>query len=179
MLRQPAATFDGQLDDADLNALLALLRRTMHAAPGVGLAAPQIGIPLRIAVLEDTFQPDEEVAATRERAPLPYFAIINPSYRARGDETAAFYEGCLSFAGYQAVVERPRSVDLDFERPDGGRARETFSGWQARIVQHETDHLSGTIYVDKMQPRSLSGNDEYTRYWAQPTIDRARAGLAF
>jgi peptide deformylase len=179
MLRRPAAVFDGQLDAADLSALLELMRRTMHAAPGVGLAAPQIGVPLRIAVLEDTFDAGPEVAEARQRAPLPYFAIINPSYRAIGEETAAFYEGCLSFAGYQGVVERHRSVELDYDQPDGGHRRENFTGWQARIVQHETDHLSGTIYVDKMLPRSLCGNAEYVRYWAQPTIDRARAGLNF
>lgn len=151
----------------------------MQAAPGVGLAAPQIGIPLRIAVLEDTFDAGPEVAEARERTPLPYFAIINPSYRAHGTETSAFYEGCLSFAGFQGVVERARSVRLDYERPDGSRAQELFNGWQARIVQHETDHLSGTIYVDKMIPRSLCANEQYMRYWAQPTIDQARANLGF
>ncbi|UNK44425.1 peptide deformylase [Arthrobacter sulfonylureivorans] len=179
VLRRQAAAFDGQLDTADLTALLGLMRRTMQAAPGVGLAAPQIGIPLRIAVLEDTFDAEPEIAEARHRAPLPYCAIINPSYRAVGEETAAFYEGCLSFAGFQGVVERHRSVELDYDQPDGSHRRESFTGWQARIVQHETDHLSGTIYVDKMLPRSLCGNAEYFRYWAQPTVDQARAGLNF
>ncbi|TJY67575.1 peptide deformylase [Arthrobacter sp. CAU 1506] len=179
MLRQQAVVFDGQLDAAGLAALLELMRRTMQAAPGVGLAAPQIGVPLRIAVLEDSYAADPEVAEARQRTPLPYFAIINPSYRAVGEETAAFYEGCLSFAGFQGVVERHSSVELDYDLPDGSHRQETFTGWPARIVQHETDHLAGTIYVDKMLPRSLCGNAEYMRFWAQPTVNQARVGLDF
>lgn len=178
-LRRPAEPFDGQLDETELAALLALMRRTMQAAPGVGLAAPQLGIPLRIAVLEDRFAADPEVAAVRERSPLPYFAAINPGYTAEGTETALFYEGCLSFAGFQGVVERHRSVRLDYQRPDGSAASGRFSGWQARIVQHETDHLNGTLYVDKVLTRSLAGDTEFRQRWAQPDIGQARAGLGF
>ena len=163
VLRQPAEPFDGQLDDAELAGLLGLMRATMHAAPGVGLAAPQLGIPLRIAVLEDGFAADPAVAAVRERSPLPYFAVINPSYAPAGTETAHFYEGCLSFAGFQGVVERHRRVRLDYRRPDGSAATEEFTGWPARIVQHETDHLDGTVYVDKVLTRSLSRDAEYRR----------------
>jgi peptide deformylase len=179
VLRQPAVPFDGQLDDAELAGLLELMRRTMHAAPGVGLAAPQLGIPLRIAVLEDEFDVDPAAAAVRERTPLPYFAIINPAYEPADGRTALFYEGCLSFAGFQGVVERPRSVRLDYRRPDGSAAAEEFTGWPARIVQHETDHLDGTLYVDKVLTRSLAGNAEYREYWNGPDIARARAGLGF
>ncbi|MFD1214792.1 peptide deformylase [Arthrobacter sp. GCM10027362] len=177
VLRRPAEPFDGQLDDAELAALLELMRRTMHAAPGVGLAAPQIGVPLRIAVLEDGFAADPEVAAVRERTPLPYFAVINPRYAPIGTETASFYEGCLSFAGFQGVVERHRTVRLDYRRADGSPATGQFTGWPARIVQHETDHLDGTLYLDKVLTRSLAGDAEYREYWAQPEIGRARAEL--
>lgn len=179
VLRRPALPFDGQLDDAELAALLELMRRTMHAAPGVGLAAPQLGIPLRIAVLEDSFETDTETAAVRERAPLPYFAMINPGYAPVGPRTAMFYEGCLSFAGFQGVVERHRTVRLDYRRPDGSAATEEFTGWPARIVQHETDHLNGILYVDKVLTRSLAGDDEYAQRWSEPGIGRARAGLGF
>jgi peptide deformylase len=178
-LRRPARPFDGQLDPAELAALLELMRRTMHAAPGVGLAAPQLGIPLRIAVLEDRFAGDPAIAAVRERTPLPYFAILNPSYTSTGPETALFYEGCLSFAGFHGVVERHRTVRLDFQRPDGSHAAEDFTGWPARIVQHETDHLNGTLYVDKVLTRSLAGDAEYQDRWSEPGIGRARAGLGF
>jgi peptide deformylase len=179
VLRQVAAPFDGQLDAAELWQLIDLLRSVMHKAPGVGLAAPQLGIPLQIAVLEDQFEVDPDVAATRGREPLPFFAMLNPSYRPLGSSTAAFYEGCLSVNGLQAAVSRPSSVRLDFTAPDGSRQEQDFSGWQARIVQHETDHLHGILYLDRAELRSLTTNAEYAARWAQPDISLARQELGF
>jgi peptide deformylase len=179
VLRQVAAPFDGQLDAAELGQLIDLLRSVMHKAPGVGLAAPQLGIPLQIAVLEDQFEVDPDVAATRGREPLPFFAMLNPSYRPLGSPTAAFYEGCLSVNGLQAAVSRPSSVRLDFTAPDGSRQEQDFSGWQARIVQHETDHLHGILYLDRAELRSLTTNAEYAARWAQPDISLARQELGF
>ncbi|WP_422455558.1 peptide deformylase [Arthrobacter sp. 7Tela_A1] len=177
-LRRPAVPFDGQLNDDELAALIALMRRVMHDAPGVGLAAPQIGIPLRIAVLEDNYVPEPEAAELRERSPLPFFTIMNPRYEPLDDQTAAFYEGCLSFEGYQGVVVRHRSVGLDYDDEAGTARRREFHGWSARIVQHETDHLNGIVYVDKALTRSLSSNSEFMR-WAAPGIDDARRILGF
>jgi peptide deformylase len=179
VLRRPAVPYDGQLDEVVLDALLTLMRRVMHAAPGVGLAAPQLGIPLRIAVLEDRHEVSPDVARTRQREHLDFLAVINPTYRTLGSETAAFYEGCLSFAGYQAVVERHRRVEMSYQRQDGVRTDVELTGWQARIAQHETDHLDGTIYIDKALSRSLCSNVEYAHRWAQPDITRARAELGF
>ncbi|EMY35594.1 peptide deformylase [Arthrobacter crystallopoietes BAB-32] len=179
VLRRAAVPYDGQIDDAVLHALLVLMRHVMHAAPGVGLAAPQLAIPLRIAVLEDRYEVAADVAQTRERLPLDLLAVINPNYRPIGGETAAFYEGCLSFTGYQAVVERPRQIELSYHCADGTPVVRRLSGWQARIAQHETDHLDGTIYIDKALTRSLCSNEEYSRRWAQPDIEEARSGLGF
>ena len=155
VLRGPALPYDGQLDDEVLGELLALMRRTMHAAPGVGLAAPQIGIPLAIAVVEDPGARDPEVRDLRERPPLPYRVLVNPRYVGVGDERAAFYEGCLSVSGWQAVVARHRTVRLTGQDESGRRLDEVVTGWPARIVQHETDHLAGTLYVDRAELRSL------------------------
>ena len=94
VLRQLAAPFTGQLSDAELGQLIDLMRSVMHKAPGVGLAAPQLGIPLQLAVLEDQFVVDPEVAAARGREPLPFFAMLNPTYQPLGGPTVAFYEGC-------------------------------------------------------------------------------------
>jgi peptide deformylase len=179
VLRHVAAPFDGQLDTAELGLLIDLLRSVMHKAPGVGLAAPQLGIPLQVAVLEDQFDVDPDVAATRGREPLPFFAMLNPSYRPLGPSTAAFYEGCLSVNGLQAAVSRPASVRLDFTAPDGSRQERDFNGWQARIVQHETDHLHGILYLDRAELRSLTTNAEYADRWAQPDISLARQELGF
>jgi peptide deformylase len=179
VLRQQAARLDGQLDSSELAALIALMREVMHDAPGVGLAAPQLGIPLQLAVLEDQYDVDAETSAVRARSPLDFFAVINPSYRAVGNGAAAFYEGCLSLQGLQAVVSRPESVRLDFTDPAGIARQQEFSGWQARIVQHETDHLQGILYIDRAELRSLSNNAEYAARWAHPDIGLARQELGF
>jgi peptide deformylase len=179
VLRQLAAPFDGQLSDAELGQLIDLMRSVMHKAPGVGLAAPQLGIPLQLAVLEDQFEVDPDVAAVRGREPLPFFAMLNPSYEPLPGGTVAFYEGCLSLNGLQAAVSRPDSVRLDFTGPDGSRQQREFSGWQARIVQHETDHLHGILYLDRAELRSISTNAEYAARWSQPDISLARQELGF
>lgn len=178
-LRQRAAAYDGQLPGDQLDRLITLMRQVMHEAPGVGLAAPQLGIPLQLAVLEDHYDVDPEAAAVRNREPLDFLAILNPRYTPVGTGRAAFYEGCLSLNGLQAVVARPDTVLLDFETPDGAARQRRFAGWQARIVQHETDHLHGILYVDRAQLRSLSSNAEYAAHWAEPGIGRAQAGLGF
>jgi len=179
VLRQQAAAFEGQITSSELDQLIDLMRRVMHEAPGVGLAAPQLGIPLQLAVMEDKFDVDPEAAAVRNRTPLEFLAVLNPRYRAVGTQAAAFFEGCLSLNGLQAVVVRPERVRLNFVEPGGLPAEREFTGWQARIVQHETDHLQGTLYVDRAELRSLSGNAEYAAHWAEPGIGKARAALGF
>ncbi|WP_344841641.1 peptide deformylase [Kribbella ginsengisoli] len=179
VLRQAAEPFDGQVDDKVLTEFIALMRRTMLAAPGVGLAAPQIGVPVRIAVLEDPATVSEEVAEARHRYPLEFFATINPSYQPHGHKRRGFYEGCLSMPGYTGVVNRPYAVTATYTDPDGTLRHKPFEGWQARIVQHETDHLHGTVYVDKLETRSLSTTDNYLEHWNDPIPTRAAQSLRF
>ncbi|MCZ9880442.1 peptide deformylase [Arthrobacter sp. B2a2-09] len=179
VLRQRAAPYDGQLEDTELAQLIERMRDVMHAAPGVGLAAPQLGIPLQLAVLEDHFDVDPVASEIRQRTPLGFFAVLNPSYEPVGTSTASFYEGCLSMRGFQAVVTRHRDVRLQYQRPDGSATSAEFSGWQARIVQHETDHLHGGLYLDRAELRSLANDGEYSAHWAYPGIDEARRGLGF
>lgn len=106
VLRQVAAPYDGGLDRDVLEDLVEAMRLTMHAAPGVGLAAPQVGLGVALAVLEDTWPADDEAARVRERSPLPFRVLVNPRYEAVGAERVAFYEGCLSVAGWHAVTPR-------------------------------------------------------------------------
>lgn len=157
VLRAVAEPYDGQLELDELTALLAVMRRVMRAAPGVGLAAPQIGLPLALAVIEDPAAADPE----RERVPVPFRVLVNPSYRGLGEQRAAFAEGCLSVPGYAAVVARHRTVRLVGHDETGAALDETLVGWPARIVQHETDHLAGTLYLDAADLRTLAatGND--------------------
>jgi peptide deformylase len=179
-LRAVATRYDAQLSDDELTALLDVMHRTMRAAPGVGLAAPQLGLPLAIAVLEDPGTISEEHAQVREREPLPYRVLVNPSYDAVGDEHVSFYEGCLSVVGYQAVVARARRVHLTGLDEHGTPVDEIVSGWSARIVQHETDHLRGTLYLDRAVLRSLAATDEFGARWsAEPRPDGASTALGF
>lgn len=168
VLRAVAEPYDGQLDDATLAALVAVMQRTMRLAPGVGLAAPQIGLPLAIAVLEDPGTIDPEIERVRERPVLEFRVLVNPRYTAaEGDEQrVGFYEGCLSVVGYQAVVPRLRTVRLTGTDEMGTPLDEVVSGWPARIVQHETDHLGGTLYIDRAQLRSLAAADRLGAHWA-------------
>ncbi|MFG3659040.1 peptide deformylase [Streptomyces sp. NPDC047706] len=179
VLRQPAEPFDGQLDAGLLARFVEALRVTMHAAPGVGLAAPQVGVGLRIAVIEDPAPVPQEVRQARGRVPLPFRVLVNPSYEPVGAARAGFFEGCLSLPGWQAVVARPTRVRLTGSDEYGRAVDELFSGWPARIVQHETDHLDGVLYVDRAELRSLSANGAVAQRWAQPTPEAAARELGF
>lgn len=174
VLRAGTMPFDGQLDDADLVRLVELMTRTMRAAPGVGLAAPQIGLPLAIAVVEDPGPLDSETGEARERVAYPHRVLVNPRYTAVGEERVAFYEGCLSVQGWAGVVARPRTVHLTGLDERGGVLDEEVSGWPARIVQHETDHLLGVIYVDRVETRSLA-TGAAAAHWADPPHPHAAA----
>ncbi|MFZ3555429.1 peptide deformylase [Streptomyces sp. BH055] len=181
VLRRPAEPVEGQLPDELLARLIAAMRVTMHAAPGVGLAAPQIGVPLRLAVIEDAAAVSEEVRAARGRTPQPFRVLLNPSYEDAGGRRVAFYEGCLSVPGYQAVVARHERVRLRALDERGRAVDEEVTGWPARIVQHETDHLNGMLYLDRAEPRSLSSTQtpEAVERWAQPTPRLAARELGF
>ncbi|MGP4052977.1 peptide deformylase [Streptomyces sp. 2A115] len=179
VLRRAAEPFEGQLDPALLARFIAALRATMHAAPGVGLAAPQVGVPLRLAVIEDPAPVPDEIREVRGRVPLPFRVLVNPTYEPVGAARSAFFEGCLSVPGWQAVVARPLQVRLRALDEHGRPVDELFTGWPARIVQHETDHLNGTLYVDRAELRSLSTNQAAAERWAQPTPKQAAEELGF
>ncbi|MCC2312676.1 peptide deformylase [Cellulomonas xiejunii] len=180
VLRSVAWPYDGQLRAGELDELLALMHRTMRAAPGVGLAAPQIGLPLAIAVVEDPGAGDDEAARVRERPALARRVLVNPAYAPVGDDEVGFYEGCLSVVGYQAVVVRARAVRLTGLDEAGTAIDEVLTGWPARIVQHETDHLRGTLYVDRALTRSLSATDAWGAHWgSEPVPHEAARALGF
>ena len=150
-----------------------------HAgAPGVGLAATQIGLGLALAVVEDHVRDDED--DPREIAEFPFHVIINPSYKPTSDKTASFYEGCLSFDGYQAVRKRWLDITAEWDDEDGKHHSEPLHGWPARIFQHETDHLSGELYIDRAEIRSLTTNENLEDYWCEdPVPTEAAEELGF
>ncbi len=179
VLRRSAEPFDGQLEPALLERFVAALRLTMHAAPGVGLAAPQVGVGLRIAVIEDPATVPDEVRVGRGRVPQPFRVLVNPVYEPVGEARAAFFEGCLSVPGWQAVVARWAEVRVRGLDERGRELDEVFGGWPARIVQHETDHLGGVLYLDRAELRSLAANAVVVERWGQVTPERAAAELGF
>ncbi|MFF4183135.1 peptide deformylase [Streptomyces sp. NPDC001691] len=179
VLRRPAEPVDGRLDRERLDRLIEAMRETMRAAPGVGLAAPQVGLPLRLAVIEDAAEVSEEIRDARGRVPQPFRVLVNPSYEPVGPGVAAFFEGCLSVPGWGAVVARHETVRLRALDERGGAVDEVFTGWPARIVQHETDHLNGTLYLDRAELRSLSSREAMAERWAQPTPAAAAEALGF
>src|ERR1700677_719753 len=150
------------------------MRETMYDAPGVGLAAPQVGLPLQLAVIEDREDflkaiPPAELSE-KERTPVPFHVIINPKIEIVGDDTAQFFEGCLSLSGFSALVPRSRQVRVTYWNEHGEAKSVLAAGWYARILQHEIDHLHGTLYIDKMRPRSFTSVENFARSWKTKTI---------
>jgi peptide deformylase len=153
--------------------LIDAMRETMHDAPGVGLAAPQVGVPLQLAVIEDREENMKELSretlAERERKPVPFHVIINPVLTLESPAEIEFFEGCLSLPGLVALVARARKVKVECLDEHGQAKVIRASGWYARILQHEIDHLSGALYVDRMRSVSLSTVDNFGRHWKGKT----------
>jgi peptide deformylase len=170
VLRQAARPLTSQeiLGD-EIQRLIRDMKETMRDAPGVGLAAPQIGLSLQLAVIEDREEslkelPPQELA-DKDRRPVLFHVIINPQITLTGDDEASFYEGCLSLAGFSAIVPRARAVDVEYLDEQGEPRSVEASGWYARILQHEIDHLRGTLYLDRMQTRTFTSIDNWSRFW--------------
>jgi peptide deformylase len=148
--------------------LIEWMRETMRDAPGVGLAAPQVGLPLQLAVIEDPIEVQRAVApeklAERGRRPVPFHVIVNPSLRLSGT-SVEFFEGCLSLAGLSALVPRSMRAHVECLNHLGKPVTIDAEGWYARILQHEIDHLHGRLYVDRMHSRSLMTVENLTRHW--------------
>jgi peptide deformylase len=166
----------GEIRSRELRKTIDAMAKAMEAARGVGLAAPQVGLGIRLAVLADRAEvvAQDPAADERERVELPFTVMINPTYEPlAGDETRDHFEGCLSMAGYRALVRRYRRVRAHWTDPDGGEHHEEFSGWPARIVQHEIDHLDGVIFVDRCFTRSLMTTEALAR-WQETPIEELK-----
>ncbi len=183
VLRQKArALRPNEIRSKEIRELIAQMKETMHAAPGVGLSAPQIGRNLQLAVIEDL--PDytkdwtPEQRAAREREVIPFHVIINPKLTLIGAERIEFFEGCLSLINLMAIVPRARKVRVECLDEKGQPQVIEASGWHARILQHEIDHLQGTVFVDRMYPRTLMTVDNYKKLWLSKTMEEIKEELA-
>jgi peptide deformylase len=161
--------------------LIVSMRQTMHAASGVGLAAPQVGEALQVVVMEDDGEAMEAMSAARReelgRDRLPFTVVINPVVEPVGEETTECFEGCLSLSGFSALVTRWSRVTVRGLDSTGRPVELELEGWPARIAQHEADHLAGTLYVDRMDPRSLTTFANLARYWKARPPAEVRASL--
>jgi peptide deformylase len=153
--------------------LLELVRdmhETLPAAGGIGLAAPQVNVPVRLAIIEIAGGPTRygEIAA------MPMTVFINPEIEVLDPATAGYWEGCLSVPGLRGFVERPQHVRVRALDLQGRHFELELKGFLATVFQHEFDHLDGKLYVDRLKDmRLLVFEDQLSEHLgaSQPMLD--------
>jgi peptide deformylase len=149
---EPVRDFDSD----GLKELLVDMFDTMHAANGAGLAAPQIGVPLRVVIF-GTDDPSARNPRYPDEDPVPRTILINPVLTALSDEIEEGWEGCLSVPGLRGVVPRHRRVRYVGVDAAGNTIDRVVAGFHARVVQHECDHLDGVLYPMRVRDFSRFG----------------------
>ncbi len=154
VLQQVAAPVE-QFGTAALRALVADMDDTMRARNGAGIAAPQIGVSLRVVIFEVTHNPRYPQAE-----PVPYTVLINPVLEPLGTERDEAWEGCLSVPGMRGVVARHSRLRYRGFDVEGNVIDREVTGFHARVVQHEVDHLDGILYPMRVTDMRLFGFEE-------------------
>ena len=147
----------------EVRALALDMLATMYAAPGIGLAAPQVGVAIRLIVLD---------CEKGEETPPAPVAMVNPEVIWASDELATYEEGCLSIPEQYGDVERPAAVQVRWTGLDGAPVERRFDGLWATCVQHEIDHLDGKLFIDYLKPLR---RQMITRRMEKLKRERARA----
>lgn len=137
----------------ELESHLSEMAITMYGSRGVGIAGPQIGDPRRILVADLGYVDGLDYGAR-------LYKMVNPQILDSSDEIVKAEEGCLSYPGLAVSVERPESISVRFFSPAGEECNETFTGWQARIVMHEIDHLDGINLYSRSLPAAKRRYDK-------------------
>ena len=164
ILRQKARPL-AHFDD-DLQQLVDDMIETMREAPGVGLAAPQIGKSIRLTVIETLPEVDEEGNEIEESREL--YVIANPEITWRSRKMVDGIEGCLSIPGYVGEVERHEEIRVRALDRHGKPLKLKVKGWTARIFQHEIDHLNGVLYIDQLtDPQNFWTEAEFDALMAE------------
>ncbi len=144
----------------DFRQLIVDLRDSMKHYGGIGIAAPQIGVSLQVAIIElgTMNRYGEEIS-------LPFTVFVNPKLELLTDEQQGFWEGCLSVPGLRGFVERPKKLKVTFFNEKGVAEEIVAEGFLATVIQHELDHLFGILYVDRVKDtRLLSYQEEYESF---------------
>lgn len=147
-------------DYPKLKELIANMYDTMYNAPGVGLAAPQIGLPIRLFVVDTVqmFEEDEDGKPKKKRKKLKeeekgiIKAFINPIIIEESTKMCPYEEGCLSIPGIHEEIMRPEKITIEYLNEDFELVTESYDGLTARVIQHEYDHLEGILFTDKLKP---------------------------
>ncbi len=163
-LREPAGAVPKELLDTEpFERLIEDMVDTLHDYGGIGLAAPQIDEPLRLAIIEIPGGPSRY----GEIEGMPLTVFVNPAITVLDPAKAGFWEGCLSVPGLRGFVERPQHERVDYTTREGASASLELQGFWATVFQHEFDHLDGVLYVDRIEdPTKLVFEEEFTRYAA-------------
>ena len=171
------AVTPAELRSPEIQRLIDAMFATL-AGVGVGLAAPQVGVGLQVVVIEDSPELQatvpEELLRKQERVPIQAQVLVNPSLIVDEGELADYFEGCLSVDGYRAIVPRARRVRVQALDRFGEPFERDASGWYARILQHEVDHLAGRLYLERMLPRTFVTATSFAQRWSKAPIDEAK-----
>ena len=164
-LREVAAPVpEEMIGSAEMEQLLEDMHDTLEDYGGIGLAAPQIDVPLRLAIIEIPAGP------TRygDLEALPLTAFINPTVEVLNPASAGNWEGCLSVPGLRGWVERPQHIRVTYTDIDGNARELELQGFPATVFQHEFDHLDGTLYIDRItDSTTLVFEEELARFGAE------------
>ena len=169
ILREKARSLTvAEIQSPKIQALIQAMRTTLHGK-GVGLAAPQVGYSLQIAVIEDLPEYINllpiEIQKERERYPIPFQVFINPQIIAMDTTKELFFEACLSIGTGARITPRIHRITVEFFNERGEKQKITAEGWFARILQHEIGHLNGTLFIDVADPRTEITLSEYKEKW--------------
>ncbi|XP_059474853.1 peptide deformylase, mitochondrial-like [Neocloeon triangulifer] len=167
-----------EIKSKDIQNVIKTMKKSMAGYKAVGLAAPQVGIPLRIITFnfsEDMLQTiDKQMIKTKEMEVIPFKVFINPELKVADTKKVKFPEACESVKGYSADVPRFYSVTLTGFDESGKKVEWNAKGWSARIIQHEMDHLDGRLYTDIMVKETFTFG-----YWHNVNIRSGRFNLSF
>ncbi|CAN5722367.1 peptide deformylase [soil metagenome] len=170
VLRAKARTLEAaEIRSPEVQQLIDDMFETMTEYRGVGLAAPQIHLSVRlfVAAIPDTDEEEEE----EDGSEIPIIALINPEITPVGKEIVEDWEGCLSIPDIRGRVPRARQIVAKGYDRNGKRLEIKASGFSARVIQHETDHLNGVLFLDRMESfETLAFLEEFGRYWSRRDV---------